>query len=113
MPNQLLSNGGRKDFGKKNKGAFASKKKTVTTAGTAVNVASQAVPDGFAVVIKALSTNNDTVHIANAKADAEDVAKSYPLEGSETVEMFVNNLDEIWVDADVSGEGISIVVETD
>lgn len=113
MPNQLLTGGGRKDFGKKNKGAFATKKKTVTTAGTAVNVAAQVIPDGYAVVIKALSTNTDTVHIANVKADAEDDAKSYPLEGSESIEMFLSNFNEIWVDANVNGEGISVAVETD
>lgn len=111
MPNQLLSGGGRRDFGRKNKGAFSSGEKTVAVIGTAEQLSAQAVPDGFAVVIKAKSTNTDVVHVANSKADAETDANAYRMTANEILTLFVSNLNEIWVDADVATEGISFAVE--
>jgi len=113
MPSQLLSVGGLIDFRLKNKPSFASGTKTVTTAGTAEQLSAQAIPDGFEVVIKALNANTDKVHVAKSKSDAETDASAYELAANEFVSMKVDDLDVIWVDANVSGNGITFVVETE
>lgn len=113
LPSQLLSGGGLKDFDLKNQPAFAAGKKTVTTAGTAEQLSSQAVPDGFEVVIKALAGNATNVHVAKSKTDAETDADAYELAAGETIGLKVQNTDDIWVDVNTSGEGVTFAVETE
>ena len=85
----------------------------VTTAGTAEQLPPVEIPYGKTVAIKALSSNTDTVYIGNSKLEAEDHSMGFPFEGGEAVELHIDNLHQLWVDADVSGEGISWIVEKD
>jgi len=74
---------------------------TVTTAGTAVQGTDQA---GNLFALKAHPDNTDAVWVGND--DAGDVASSngYPMDPGETLVVGAANLNEFWVDADVSGE---------
>lgn len=113
LPSQLLSGGGLKDFDLKNQPAFASGKKTIVAAGTAEQLSSQVVPDGFEVVVKALAANATNVHVAKSKSDAETDADAYELAAGESIGLKVQNTDDIWIDANTNGEGITFAVETE
>lgn len=80
--------------------------KTVTTAGTAVNFASQVI--NGPVMIKALSTNTGIVALGNDGANDVTIANGIILSKSEAVIFqFVGNLASLWLDSYVSGEGVS------
>ena len=106
-----LRSSGRADFGKVQKTSVSTATKTVSVAGTAEQLSSMTVPSGFELVIKALSSNTDKVHVASTKAGAETQATSYELSAGEAVMYKVTNADALWVDANVSNEGVTITVE--
>lgn len=95
-----------------NRSTFATGQQTVTTAGTAQNMAAQAIPDGFSVVIKARSTNTGRIRIGNSQANAQSTTVSFSLGSNQDVQLYITNLNLVWVDATVSGEGVEWVVET-
>ena len=102
---------GRADFGKPSKSDLITGKKTVTVASTAEQLASNAIPSGYDLVIKALADNTSPVHIATTKANAENDAVAYQLNKGETVTVRITNTNLIWVDANTSGEGITFIAE--
>ncbi len=78
----------------------------VTTTGTAV-VGTSAVGSLFSIC--AHPDNTDTVWVGNDGAASPDVSATtgYPLTAqSGNIVMALNNLNELWFDADVSGEKI-------
>lgn len=87
--------------------------KTTAVVGTAENFPSVVVPNGYTVVIKALSSNITAIHIANAKADAEADATAYELQPNEFLTIKITNLNILWLDVDTAGEGITYAVESD
>ena len=87
--------------------------KTVAALGVAEVMPTQVIPDGYSVVIKALKSNTATVHLSDSKANAEDDTKAYPLEPNEFVSVKLSNVNKIWLDANVNGEGVSYIVESD
>lgn len=95
-----------------NRAAFATGRKTVTTAGTAEQMTSQAIPDGFGVVIKAISTNTGRVRVGNSKANAESATTAFTLGSNESITLKISNLNLVWLDVTVSGEGVEWIVET-
>lgn len=95
-----------------NRASFITGQKDIAAAGTAEQLGSQAVPNGFRAVIKAKSTNGDDVYIGNSKANAEDGGTHFILQANESIEIRVNNLNLIWVDVGVNGEGIEYILET-
>lgn len=76
---------------------------TVTTAGTAVQGTDR---NCGLVALKAHPDNTDAVWVGND--DAGDVTSSngFPLDPGETLIVQVGNLNDLWFDADVSGEVI-------
>ena len=85
---------------------IVSRKKTVTTAGTAEQLPVVEIPRGCKVVIKALSGNGGIIYVGNSKADAEDTTKSFPLAAGDTVDYMIRNLSQLWINASASGEGV-------
>lgn len=94
-----------------NRATFASNQKTVTTPGTAVQLQSQAVPDGFTILLRVLPTNTGIIWVGPDAATAQDHTKATPLNLGDLLTLALNNTNEIWIDADVATEGASWTVE--
>lgn len=110
--NDLLTLGNTPDFSRRNLDGLITGTKTVSSAGTAeVLGSSQAIPSGYALVIKALKANTGKVHIADSAAEAQTDASAYELGAGEAVTLNIDNVNRIYVDANVSGEGVTYIVE--
>jgi len=107
----LLTGNGRADFGKSNKSSVKGRKKIITVAGTAEQLDSVAIPAFFQVVVKALATNTDNVHVAESKANAENNNNAYELSAGEAIGYQITNTDLLWIDANVNSEGVTYTVE--
>jgi hypothetical protein len=94
-----------------NRATFAANQKTVPTPGTAVQLQTTAVPDGFTILVRALPTNTDIIWVGQDAATAQDHTKATPLNLGDLLTLALTNVNEIWIDANVSGEGISWTVE--
>lgn len=96
-------------IGIQNRDTFYTGTKTVTAAGTAEQLPTKAVPDGFPVTIKAMRANTGYIYVGESKAQAE--AHNFELCAKEPVKLYLTNINEGWIDASVSGEGCEIIVE--
>jgi len=79
--------------------------KTVTTAGTAVQLGSQVI--NGPVMVKALLTNTGTIYLGNVSGDVQSTNGLPLLSGEVVIFNQVGNLANIWVDSSVNGEGVS------
>lgn len=95
-----------------NRESFATGQVTVPVPGTAVQMPAQAIPDGFAVVIRAKGTNTMDVFVGNSAANAEDPTVAYILEAGEFVTLYITDLSLAFIDALVGDEGVDWIVET-
>ena len=83
--------------------------KTVTTAGTAVALGTQAV--NAALLVKALDTNTDVVGIGNDGAGDVTVSNGLRLSAGESVVFeYVGHLTSLMLDSAVNGEGVCWIV---
>jgi len=83
--------------------------KTVTTAGTAVALGSQAV--NAPLIVKALDTNTGVVALGSDGAGDVTVSNGLRLAAGESVVFeFVGNLGSLWLDSAVNGEGVSWLI---
>lgn len=83
--------------------------KTVTTAGTAVALGSQAI--NGPLMVKALDTNTGVVAVGNDGAGDVTVSNGLRLEKGEMVVFeWVTDLGRLMVDAVVNGEGVSWIM---
>ena len=82
-------------------------RKTVTTAGTAVQLASS-VTAVNEVAVTALSTNTGLIVVgaSTVKAKAEE-RRGQPLSAGQTVSLDIRDLSSVWIDSTVNGEGVS------
>lgn len=92
-----------------NKDSFTTSSKTVTSHGTAEQLPSISIPDGYHLVIKADPDNTDNIFPGETKAKAE--LHHFTLQANESVELGVTNANAAWIDSDVDGEGVEIIVE--
>jgi len=85
------------------------------TAFTLVPKNGKPVADGVSVVIKAKNANTGTITLAGTAARALNTNTAYEsyftLLANQSVEVQVKNLNQIWMDATVSGEGVEIAFE--
>lgn len=89
-------------------GAVADGRKTVTTAGTAEQFSAL---DCRTVAITALSTNSGVVVIgASSVVAAAGTRRGTPLAASDTAIFAVSNMNLLWADVTVNGEGVSFTV---
>lgn len=86
---------------------------TVEAAGATVTLtASKTVPDGVGVTIKAMFANGGTIRIADSSAKALNTSTGgFGLRNNESVGLQVDNINRIWLDATVSGEGVEVIFE--
>lgn len=77
---------------------------TVTTAGTAVRGTDI---KGREFLIKAHADNTDTVYVGNDGSNDVAAANGFPLNAGEAIPLFADNLNDLWFDADVSGEKVA------
>lgn len=95
-----------------NRESFITGQKTVTTAGTAVQLPSVKIPDGFKVILIAMPANAGFIYLGNSKASVENVAdRLNRLDAGDSIALQVTDLSTVWIDASVNGEGISYIVE--
>lgn len=95
-----------------NKDAFATGQDTIASAGTGEQGAAQAIPDGFAIVIRALASNTGNLQVGNSQANAQNAAVAFILAAGDAVTLRVSNLNLLWFDVTVDGEGYNWIVET-
>jgi hypothetical protein len=80
--------------------------KTVTTAGTAVQLGTDSIQ--CALLVKALDTNTGVVAVGNDGAGDVTVSNGLRLLKGETIYFeWVGSLDSVWLDSAVNGEGVS------
>lgn len=86
---------------------------TTEAAGATVKiVTSKSVPDGVGVTIKAKNANTGIIHVGYSSATALNTGGgSFTLDNNESIGVQVDNIDRIWLDATVSGEGVEILYE--
>ena len=75
-------------------------------------VASKSVPDGISVSVKAKNANGGRITVGYSSATALNTAgANFSLGNNETISLQVSNIDQIWLDATVSGEGVEVIYE--
>lgn len=84
---------------------------TVDTAGNAKQFPSVLIPAGRCVSIEASITNTGNVYIGSSKVGAEDHTGSKVLTASEIVEYEIEDLGQLWLDANVAGDSVAWTVE--
>ena len=77
---------------------------TVTSAGTAVQLAStNAIKT---ITIRSFSTNTGLIYVGNSSVSS---ANGYQLSPQETVSLDIANISTIWIDTSVSGSSVSYI----
>ena len=84
--------------------------KTVATAGTAEQLDS--FPINACVVVKALSANTGDVFLSNTQTRAQTAGLRFTMAANDKLRLCIPNLNLIWVDVSVNGEGVEHAVET-
>ena len=92
---------------------FRTGQKQVVVAGEAEQLVTSAipVPDGFAVRIIPKPLNKGYIYLGASKVDAEGSGKFDGLDVGKEVSLLVSRLDAVWVNASISGDGVSWLVE--
>ena len=85
----------------------ANGKKTVTTAGTAVQLGT--ATNINTVTIKALNTNDGTIYIGDSGVDSTN---GYELQRGDSLSLDIDNLTSLYIDSDNDGEGVSYITLT-
>ncbi len=89
--------------------SFAVGDMAVTTAGTPVQLPSTNVGQGCDLVIKAKKANQGAIKIGQSSSDA--LAGKFLIEPGEAVKLRIDNASKVWIDAEVSGDKVGIIVE--
>ena len=76
----------------------------VTTAGTAVQLASSNAIKS--ITIRAKSTNTGIIYVGTSTVSS---ANGFQLSSQETVSLDIANISTIWIDSSVNGEGVSYI----
>jgi hypothetical protein len=83
--------------------------KTVTTAGTAVALGSQAVIGSL--IVKALAANTGLVFIGSDGSGDVDSSTGFQLAAGEQVTFeFTSSLSDLWLDSAVNGDGVCWII---
>jgi hypothetical protein len=96
-----------------NRSSFTTGQKIVTAAGTAEQLPDVKIPDGFFAIMMADPKNTGYIYPGETKDIAEYNAANdiFRLEAGDSIPLHITNLNLIWCDASVSGEGVSFYVE--
>jgi hypothetical protein len=94
-----------------NRPDFFTDQKNVAVPGTAEQLPSHVIPDGFQLVIQAKKTNTDLIYVSNSQVNAQNPAVAKSLAAGEGIGLFITNSDIAWIDAVVAGEGVEFYAE--
>lgn len=78
---------------------------TVSTAGSAVQLSASSTPTG-SITIRALSTNTGIIFVGSSSVSS---ANGFELSADEVVSLDLNNLNKVYLDCSVNGEGVSYI----
>jgi hypothetical protein len=78
----------------------------VTTAGTEVPLSGSPVTLYNGVTVRALSTNTQKIYIGSNPVSSTD---GFQLSAGQEAVIIIDNLNKVYIDADVSGEGITFI----
>ena len=95
-----------------NRPSWTHGQKTVSAHGTAEQLPSLIIPDGFELVVRALPGNTNNIYLGKTKALAESATDRLQFSAGNGVTLKVKNTDQVWVDADDDNEGVDYWVET-
>jgi len=85
--------------------------KTVSSHGTAEQLPSQVIPDGFELVVRALPGNTNNIYLGRTKALAESATDRLQFSAGNGLTLNVKNTNRVWVDSDDDNEGVDYWVE--
>ena len=86
---------------------------TTEAAGATVTLtAPKTVPDGVAVTVKAKNANTGNITVGYSSATALNTGTGWDsLDNNESITLQVENIDRVWLDATVTGEGVEVIYE--
>jgi hypothetical protein len=86
---------------------------TAEIAGAAVKItANKNIPDGIGVTIKARNANTLLMYLGYSSETALNTADAaFTLDNNESVGLQIHELKDLWLDADVNGEGVEVIFE--
>lgn len=108
---QVVTLVGGEGYALKNPETFIAGPLLCPVAGQGYQIPPKIIPWDIEFVVKALSTNAGLIYIANNEIDAGNAAIAYPLLPNEAVGLQIANSKEVWVSAQLAGEGVSFIVE--
>jgi hypothetical protein len=87
--------------------------KNVAAAGTPVQLAADyPIPVGIKTTIKAKLGNAGDIYLGGNSADAhKDSTSHYTLSAGNSVTLNIKNLNEVWIDAASSADGVELLFE--
>jgi hypothetical protein len=88
--------------------SFTTQQLDVAAAGTAQQLASSPVPDGFEIAVKAKDGNTGKIYLGFSQADAEDHTTAFILSPGQGLNFSLHDPAEIWVDSDNNGDGVTV-----
>ncbi|MFA4846102.1 MAG: hypothetical protein WC654_06110 [Patescibacteria group bacterium] len=88
---------------------FAVNDVTVATAGTAVQLPDIPVGSACELVVKAKRTNKGAIKVGDTALQAQ--AGKFTLEPGEAIKLRISNANKGYVDAEVSGDKVELIVE--
>jgi len=91
---------------------FITGQKVVAASGTPVRLGSRKLSNVAPLIVKAKPGNTGTVTIGNSSATADhDGDGFYSLTAGEGITLTVDDLNDVWLDATVNGDGVEYATE--
>jgi len=94
-----------------NRPSWTHGQKRVAAHGTAEQLPSQVIPDGFDLVVRALPGNTNNIYLGKTKALAESATDRLTFSAGNGITLKVKNADRVWGDAAVADEGVDYWTE--
>lgn len=86
--------------------------KNVTVSGTPVQLNNQSIPSGIPFIIKAKDSNVGVITIGGTSANALNSSNvHYKLKKNETIQLYLENTNLVWIDSTSSGDGVEVIAE--
>ena len=83
-------------------------RKAVTTAGTPVQMTTNASKLSTGVFVRALAANTGKIYVGFANTVSSSTG--FELSAGETLPLEINHADGVWIDASVNGEGVCFLL---
>jgi len=84
----------------------------VTVAGTPVQLPDIVIPDGFKAIILAKPGNTGFIYLGTSQVQAQDATSYFDrLGAADSITFQITNLELLWINANIAGDGITYSVE--